>query len=315
MKKEPKPRLRNPAIILTRRFSHIWLEKFFKGFFMIQAILTSLIVVLLLVILFTQSQAFFQKISWIDFFTGSEWKPFSRSDQKFGALPLILGTLQIAVGAGLFALPLGMLIAIFLAQYCNKRSREFWLSTIEIFAGVPSVVYGTFAVLTITPLLRLVLPEIEVFNALAGSLAVGISVLPMVSSIIFNAILSLPKTMIRGGYALGMHHFQIIYHIILPGVFSSIVAAFLLAFSRAIGETMAVTLAAGATPKMGFDYLASIQTITAYIVQVSLGDVSFASIEYYTIFALGLTLFCFTFIFNVISQLILQRQQSHYQYL
>ncbi len=293
---------------VRERPSDSLLESGMQILFASLAFLTSAIILLLLFILLSQAFVFFKEVSPIDFFFGTDWNPFGQ-EKSFGAIPLILGTLQIAIGSGLFALPTGLLIAIYLSQYSNKKNREIFSSLIEVFAGIPSIVYGTFAVLTLTPLLRLLIPQLEIFNALAASLAVGISVLPLISSIIFNAILAIPKEMIQGGFSLGLHKFQVICFIILPAVLSSIIAAFLLAFSRAIGETMAVTLAAGATPKLGFDYLSSIQTITAYIVQVSLGDVSLASIQYHTIFALGLTLFCFTFIFNFISHLILNKYQ------
>ncbi len=256
----------------------------------------------------SETWAFFSEVSVREFFLTSEWSPLLEP-RHFGIWPLISGTFLITIGAGVIGLPAGILIAIYLNEFAPKVVAKAVKPVMEILAGVPTIVYGYFAITVITPFLRGLYPEIEVFNALSGAIVVGIMIVPMVSSLCDDAIKGVPTAIKDGGYALGATKFEIIMHITLPAASSGILAAFILALSRALGETMAVTLAAGATPKLTLSFFESIQTMTAYIVQVSMGDIPHTSIEYKSIFAVGAVLFVFTFGFNIVANLIIKRMR------
>ncbi len=256
----------------------------------------------------SETWAFFSEVSLREFFFTSEWSPLL-DPRHFGIWPLISGTFLITFGAGIIGLPTGILIAIYLNEYAPKAIAKAVKPVMEILAGVPTIVYGYFAITVITPFLRSIHPEIEVFNALSGAIVVGIMIVPMVSSLCDDAIKGVPTAIKDGGYALGATKFEIIRHITLPAASSGILAAFILALSRALGETMAVALAAGATPKLTLSFFESIQTMTAYIVQVSMGDIPHTSIEYKSIFAVGAVLFVFTFGFNIVANLIIKRMR------
>lgn len=287
-------------------------ELFIRSVFQAAAYLTIAVTVTIIFILLKDAYFFFEQVSVIDYLTGTEWQPFG-FEKKFGILPLLSGTLMVAAGASLVAVPLGLGTAVFLTQYASKRVREVLTPLIEILGGIPTVVYGYFAIVTVTPALGLLFPGIEVFNALSASIVVGIGILPMVSSLSADSLRLVPSSLKNAGFALGMSRFHVVTRITIPAAFSGIMASFILAFARAIGETMAVTLAAGATPNMSWNYLEGIQTMTAYIVQVSLGDTAVGSIEYYTRYAIGLTLFLLTFGFNAIATRIAGRYREEYQ--
>ncbi len=262
-------------------------------------------------IIFTLSSetlAFFSEVSLREFFLTSEWSPLL-DPRHFGIWPLISGTFLITFGAGIIGLPLGILIAIYLNEFAPKSVAKAVKPIMEILAGVPTIVYGFFAITVVTPFLRTLVPDIEVFNALSGAIVVGIMIVPMVSSLCDDAIKGVPNAIKDAGYALGATKFEIITHITIPAASSGILAAFILALSRALGETMAVTLAAGSTPKLTLSFFESIQTMTAYIVQVSMGDIPHTSIEYKSIFAVGSVLFVFTFGFNIVANLIIKRMR------
>ncbi|MCB1139044.1 MAG: phosphate ABC transporter permease subunit PstC [Leptospiraceae bacterium] len=265
-------------------------------------------------ILVSDAIGFFSEVSFWDFITGTQWEPFGH-DKKFGVLPLLSGTLMIAIGASAVAIPFGLGTAIYLTQYAPALVREVATPVVEILGGIPTVVYGYFALVTVTPILKAVFGQdtVEVFNALSASIVVGISILPMVSSLSADSLRVVPISIKNAGYALGMSKFHVITKIAIPAAFSGVVASFILAFARAVGETMAVTLAAGATPTTAWDFFHGIQTMTAFIVQISLGDASAGSIEYFTRYALGLTLFILTFGFNFIATRIVRRFREVYQ--
>jgi phosphate transport system permease protein len=252
--------------------------------------------------------AFFSEVSWKEFFFTSQWSPLLEP-RHFGIWPLIAGTFLITIGAGVIGLPTGILIAIYLNEFAPKTVAKAVKPIMEILAGVPTIVYGYFAITVITPFLRSFNPDIAIFNALSGAIVVGIMIIPMVSSLCDDAIKGVPKAITDGGYALGATKFEIITHITIPAASSGILAAFILALSRALGETMAVTLAAGATPNLTLSFFESIQTMTAYIVQVSMGDIPHTSIEYKSIFAVGAVLFVFTFGFNIAANVIIKRMR------
>lgn len=262
-------------------------------------------------VLVVEAVQFFGDVSLLDFLTGTEWTPFFEP-AKFGVLPLLLGTLMIGVTAALVALPLGLGGALFLSEYASPRTRAILKPVLEVLAGIPTVVYGYFALTTVTPFLMDIIPATRVFNALSGGIVVGIMVLPMVASLCDDAMRAVPQTLRQGGYALGATQLEVSTRVVVPSALSGILAAFVLAISRAIGETMIVTLAAGATPNLTLNPLESIQTMTAFIAQVSLGDTPAGTVEYRSIFAVGLLLFLFTLAMNWVAQRILRRYREVY---
>lgn len=272
------------------------------------SVLTTLGIVLVLIF---ETFSFFEEVSILDFLTSTKWAPTYRP-QHFGVLPLINGTLMIAVGAGIIAIPLGIASAVYLSEYAGAKVRQIVKPVLEILAGIPTVVYGYFAISFITPLLREIVPDANIFNAASASIVVGIMILPMVSSLSEDAMRAVPRSLREGAYALGSTKFEVSTKIVVPAALSGILASFILAISRAVGETMAVTLAAGATPKLTLNFFESIQTMTAYIVQVSLGDTPYGSIEYKTIFAVGMVLFIMTLLMNIASMWIKERYREVY---
>ncbi len=254
---------------------------------------------------------FFREVSIVEFFTSTEWSP-QRDPQSYGILPLVWGTMMITVGSAVIALPIGVLTAIYLSEYASRRLRKVLKPTLEILAGVPTIVYGFFAISFITPQLQRVFPATGTFNAAAGAIVVAIMILPMVSSLSEDAMSSVPDHLRQAGYGLGATKFEVSTKIVVPAALSGILASFVLAISRAIGETMAVTLAAGANPNITFSGLEEIQTMTAYMVQVGQGDVSVGSIGYQSLFAIGLLLFVMTLVMNLASQWIRLRFTEEY---
>ena len=266
----------------------------------------------ILLVLLLEATAFFKEVSIVEFLTGTRWTPLLKP-QHFGVLPLVCGTVLVAAGSALVALPIGLGTAIYLSEYASPWFREIVKPVLEILAGIPSVVYGYLAVVFVSPLIRIVAPSANVFNAASASIVVGIMILPMVVSLSEDVLRSVPKSLREAASALGGSKFDTTVRVVVPAALSGIVASFLLAVSRAIGETMAVTLAAGATPKLTLNPLESIQTMTGYIAQVSMGDTPHGSIEYHTIFAVGVALFAITLLMNVLSQWVLSRMREKYE--
>ncbi|MFW6089548.1 MAG: phosphate ABC transporter permease subunit PstC [Gemmatimonadota bacterium] len=287
-------------------------EGVIAGLLFLCGLVSVLTTVGIVVVLLTESAGFFREVPLDDFLTGTQWSPLY-TDQQFGILPLLNGTLLIAVGAMLIALPIGLTSAIYLSEYATPRMRGIVKPLLEILAGIPTVVYGYFALLFITPLLRTVFPSAGVYNAASGAIVVGIMIIPMVASLSEDALSAVPRALREAAYGLGATKFEVSTRVAVPAALSGIVASFILAISRAVGETMAVTLAAGATPRMTLSFLESVQTMTAYIVQVSLGETPHGSIEYKTIFAVGLVLFCITLAMNLISNRITARFREVYE--
>jgi len=270
--------------------------------------MTTLVVI---VLLWKESILFFREVSVFDFLFGTEWTPLLEP-KSFGVLPLVLGTLKIVFGAILIALPAGLLIGTYLSEFATENVRSVIKPVLEILAGIPTVVYGYFALTFVTPLIRQVFPETNIFNAASAAIVVGIMILPMVCSLCDDAFRALPGSLREGAYALGATQFEVTGQVIIPAAATRIGAAVILALSRAIGETMAVTLAAGATPQIDWGFLDSIQTMTAYIVQVSLGDIQAGGIEYYTVYAVGMLLFMMTLTMNIIgNHYILKSRNLH----
>ena len=287
-------------------------ERFVESLFALCSYLSILTTILIIYILVSESYNFFKIVSFSEFLFGTRWEPLLEP-KSFGVLPLLFGTLMIVIGSAFICIPLGLIIAIYLSQYATKKARSIIKPILEILAGIPTVVYGYFALTFITPILRTILPETEIFNAASGAIVVGIMILPMVASLCDDALQSVPKSLKEGGYALGTTSHEVIRGILIPSAFSGIVASFVLALSRAFGETMAVTLAAGATPQFTLNPLESIQTMTSYIVQVSLGDTPAGGIEYQTIFAVAALLFLVTLFMNLISNHIMNKYREVYE--
>jgi phosphate transport system permease protein len=262
-------------------------------------------------VLLSQSIPFFRTVSPLDFFTGTEWRP-TREPIAYGVLPLITGTLMITVGAGIVAIPLGLLSAIFLSEYASVRVRSILKPLLELLAGIPTVVYGYFGLFFVTPLLKPLLPGIQSSNALAGAIVVGIMILPLVSSLCEDALAAVPRPLRDAAYALGATKAEVTTRTIVPAALSGIMAAFILALSRALGETMAVALAAGSTPQLTFNPTQSVQTMTAYIVSTSKGDAPAGTMKSYSLFAVGVTLFAFTLFLNVIAARLVRRFRQVY---
>lgn len=262
-------------------------------------------------LLLKESFAFFENVSPAEFFLGTSWVPILQPS-SYGVLPLLWGTLQVTIGAAIVAIPLGLACAIYLSEYASPKMRSYIKPVLELLAGIPTVVYGYFALTFVTPILRSVFPDVQVFNALSAAIVVGIMILPMIATLSDNALRAVPDSLRQGAYALGATSYEVTTKVVVPAGLSGVMASFLLAISRAIGETMAVTIAAGQTPNLSLSMFESIQTMTAYIVQVSLGDTPAGGIAYQTLFAVGALLFTITLLINIVSQLILNRFREVY---
>ncbi len=296
---------------VQKHTSRHWGEVLIKCWLVLCAAISILTTIAIVFLLLRESFKFFQSVSLSDFFLGTRWVPLLEPS-SFGVLPLLWGTFQIAVGAALIAVPLGLACAIYLSEYASDKTRSVVKPVLELLAGIPTVVYGFFALTTITPLLQKISDHVQIFNALSAAIVVGIMILPMIASLSDNALRSVPDSLRQGAYALGATSFEVTTKVVVPASLSGIMASFLLAFSRAVGETMAVSLAAGQTPNLSFNMFESIQTMTAYIVQVSLGDTPAGTISYQTIFAVATLLFFTTLVINIISQKILRKYREVY---
>ena len=263
-------------------------------------------------VLLFEAVQFFGDVSIFKFLTGTQWTPLFTS-QQFGVLALVAGTMLTAVGAMLVALPLGLLSAIYLSEYAPESVRRVLKPVLEVLAGIPTVVYGYFALLFLTPLLRRLSEDISVFNGLSASIVMGIMILPMVSSLSEDAMRAVPRSLREGAYALGSTKLEVSTKVIVPAALSGIMAAFILAASRAVGETMIVTIAAGQNPSFTLNPLVPIETMTAYIVQVSQGDTPNGTLEFQTIFAVALLLFAITLLMNLLSQYVVRRFREEYE--
>ena len=265
----------------------------------------------IIMVLAFETYEFLQEVSIVEFLTGTEWTPLF-ANQHFGVLPLVVGTMLVSAIAMVVALPMGLLAAVYLSEYAPDGARRIVKPILELLAGVPTVVYGYFALTFVTPLLQTFLPSLSGFNALSPGLVMGLMILPLVSSLSEDAMRAVPRGLREGSYALGATRMQTALKVVVPAAFSGITAAFILAASRAIGETMIVAIAAGQQPRLTGNPFVPIETMTAYIVQVSLGDTPQGTIEYRTIFAVGMLLFLMTFGLNLISTWLRERFREEY---
>ena len=279
---------------------------------LLSTMLSILVTAGIIFVLLFEALKFFGEISFWEFISGTRWTPLF-SSKHFGVLALVAGTTLTAVLAMVVALPLGLLSAIYLSEYAPDKVRKPVKPILEVLAGIPTVVYGYFALLFVTPILRQISGDISVFNALSASIVMGIMILPMVSSLSEDAMRSVPRTLREGAYALGSTKLEVSTLVVVPAALSGIVSAFILAVSRAIGETMIVTIAAGQNPNFTLNPFVPIETMTAYIVQVSMGDTPAGSIEFETIFAVALLLFAITLAMNLLSQYVVSQFREEYE--
>ena len=278
-------------------------ERIIESVMFLFALFSMLITVGIVVILTRESFLFFSdpKVNLVGFLTGRDWQPMI---DQFGFLPLLNATFTTSIIAMLLCIPVGLVVAIYLAEYANDRMRGILKPTLEVLAGIPTIVYGYFALTFMTPLLRSLFGQsrVEIYNTASAGLVIGILVLPMIATMAEDAISSVPKELRLAAYALGGTKIETTFKVVIPAALSGLSATFLLALSRAIGETMVVALAAGAGPKLTANPFKAAETITGYIVRISGGDVSYNSVDYYSIFALGLVLFLITFTLNLVSR-------------
>ncbi|MBI2847757.1 MAG: phosphate ABC transporter permease subunit PstC [Chloroflexi bacterium] len=293
-----------------RRRNHLR-EGAIQKLLLLCALVSVLTTIGIVVMLVAQAAGFFSKVSILEFFTGIRWTPLFQPPH-FGVLPLVVGTFLTAGLAILVALPIGLASAIYLSEYASDRLRRILKPLLEILAGIPTVVYGYFALTFVTPLLQNIFPNMIVFNALSAGLVMGIMIIPMVSSLSEDAMVAVPRSLRNAAYGLGATRFEVATRVVMPAAISGIVAACILALSRAIGETMIVAIAAGSTPKLTLNPLESIQTMTSYIAQISLGETPHGTVEYYTIFAVGLLLFIMTLLLNLFGQWFVRRYRQKY---
>lgn len=275
-------------------------------------LITILTTVGIVVILVYESSKFFSEVSIFSFLTGTEWTPLY-SKKEFGILPLLTATFLTSIIALMVAMPLGLSIAIYLNEYANRTFRSYVKPMLEVLASVPTVVYGFFALTIVTPFLQQLLPGLAGFNSLSPGIVMGIMILPMISSLSEDALFAVPKSLRDASYGMGATRFQTVTKVLLPSASSGIFVSIILAISRAIGETMIVAIAAGQQPNFTLNPFVPVETITTYIVQVSLGDVPRDSIEYSTIFAAGMLLFVLTFIMNNVSLWLKRKYHRQYE--
>jgi phosphate transport system permease protein len=301
-------------------------ERLIHAFLYLCAAISILTTIGIIISLFQEAIGFFLRpeVSLWHYLTGTQWRPLANPvmPENFGVLPLINGTLLVALLSAAIALPLGVGSAIYLSEYATERVRRYLKPMLEVLAGIPSVVYGYFALSLITPILQNFVEwinstlgaslEIEFFNAMSASLVMGVMILPLVASLSEDAMRAVPRALREGAYGLGATKFEVATKVVVPAALSGILAGFILALSRAIGETMVVSIAAGSTPRLTLNPLESIQTMTGFIVQVSFGDTPAGSISSQSIFAVGATLFVMTFFMNILSNFIVRRFREEY---
>ena len=288
-------------------------ERSIQGVLFACAFLAVVVTAVTIWIFISGSGIFFTKVSLGEFLGGTRWAPMDVSTPSYGALPLIAGTLIITGIALLVAVPIGLLSAIYLSELAPERVRKVAKPILEILAGIPTVVYGYFALLFVTPLLRSVLPEIQFWNALSAGIALGIAIIPLVSSLSEDIIYAVPRALREGAYALGATKYETIRSVVLPAALSGIAAAVILAMSRAIGETMIVAIAAGRVPSWPPDLLKPLQTLTVHIVNVATGDAEAGAFVWATIFAIGALLFMISLLLNILSYWIVKRFREQYE--
>lgn len=287
-------------------------EKIIEGLLFLSAIASVFITLGIVGVLIFETFEFFKVVSIIEFLTDTQWTPLF-AEKHFGILPLFAGTFLTTIIAMVVSLPIGLISAVYLSEYSSQKIRTFVKPVLEILAAVPTVVYGYFALLFVTPLLQFFMPELSGFNSISAGIVMGIMIIPIISSLSEDAMHAVPMSLREGALALGATRFQVALKVVVPAALSGIAASFILGISRAVGETMIVAIAAGQQPRLTLNPLVPIETVTAYIVQVSLGDTPTGTLEYRTIFAAGMSLFVVTFFLNVVSYWLKKRFREEYE--
>lgn len=290
-----------------------WSEKIIEKLLALSAGLTILTTLGILWVLFSESIHFFSEVSVFDFLTDTKWRPSDDHDPHFGVMVLLSGTLLTTFIAVIIAVPMGLVIAVYLREYAPDNVRRTLKPMLELLAAVPTVVYGYFALSVLTPFLRNFIPDMPLFNALSAGMVMAIMILPIISSLSEDALNAVPKALREASYGLGATTLQTAFKVVVPSASSGIMVSIILGISRAIGETMIVAMAAGTKPQLTFNPLESVMTITTYMAETASGDVEFGSIRYQSIFAVGITLFVFTFILNSISFYIKRKYHAQYE--
>lgn len=286
-------------------------EKLIPGILLGIAAISILTTIGILLTLLTETINFFREVPFIDFFTGTQLKPLGEN-AVFGVLPLLTGTLISTAIAMVVAIPIGLMTAVFLSEYASEKLRRTLKPMLEVLAGIPTIVYGFFAFTFVTPLLRSFIPGLEPTNILSPGLVMGIMIIPMVASLSEDAMSAVPNTMREGALALGATKLEVTWKVVVPAAISGIIASFVLGISRAIGETMIVAIASGSSKNFTFDVTQSMQTMTAYIVEVTGGEAAAGTTLYYSLYAVAMTLFVFTLVMNLLAQYISRKFREEY---
>jgi len=287
-------------------------EKIIESLLLLSAAISILTTAGILWVLISESSAFFSEVSIGEFLFDPQWTPLF-DDKHFGIMPLVAGTMLTSIIAVGFAMPIGISIAVYLNEYAPKGFRKVIKPILEVLAAIPTVVYGFFALVVVTPFLQQIFPQMAGFNALSPGIVMGIMIIPMISSLSEDALYAVPKSLREASYGIGATRFQTSFKVLVPAASSGIIVSVILAISRAVGETMIVAIAAGQQPRLTMNPFVPVETITTYIVQVSLGDVVQGSLEYQTIFAAGMALFILTFILNNISFYVKKKFMEKYE--
>jgi phosphate transport system permease protein len=301
-----------PVGAKIRRSGRRWGEEVIKGLLALSALVSVATTVGIVVALLLPSIDFFREVDPLDFLTGTDWAPLF-APASFGVLPLVVGTLSVTVWACLVAMPFGLGAAIYLSEYARPRTRKTLKPALEVLAGIPTVVFGYFALTFVTPLLRDIGLDADIFNALSAGLVIGVMLIPTVASLSEDAMTAVPQSLRDGAYGLGATKLQVSTRVVVPAAISGIIASYVLAISRAVGETMIVLLAAGQQARIDWNPLHAIETMTAFIAATGQGDVPTGSVEYKTIFAVGLTLFVGTLAMNIVSIRLVRRYREVYE--
>ena len=299
------------AGVSLRRTRHRYGEALVKSSLAVCALISIITTVGIVVSLLLPAIDFFRAVNPVDYITGKNWAPLCEP-ASFGVLPLIVGTFSVTFWALVVAVPFGLGTAVYLSEYARPATRDKLKPVLEILAGIPTVVYGYFALVAVTPILRAIGVQVDIFNALAAGLVMGIMLIPTVASLSEDAMSAVPQALRDGAYGLGADRLQVATRVVIPAATSGIIASFVLAISRAVGETMIVLIAAGQLPQLTFDPRRTIETLTAFIGATGNGDLPTGSIEYKTIFAVGLTLFAMTLVMNVISIRLVRKYREVY---
>ena len=305
--------LKDPPISkrLAKNIKRNFLERVIEIILMFAALAATFITLGIVYILVTEASGFFKDVSIVEFLTSRQWSPLFE-DAHYGILPLIAGTLTTSFVALSIAIPIGTIAAIYLSEFASHKTRETVKPILELLVGVPTVVFGYFALLFVTPLLQKLNPDLPTFNMLGAGIVMGVMIIPYIASVAEDAMRAVPMQMREGSYAMGATRFQTAIRVVTPAATSGIIAAYILGISRAVGETMVVAIAAGQQPTFTFNPSEGAATITAYIVQVAMGDLPHGSLGYQSIFAAGMVLFIITFVFNILGHMARKRFAERY---